>query len=70
MERDRCDEKSSRNAIIYQERKAGASAVDLAKKYGLSNPRIHRICLKEENKDLKRQNEFLKAENERLRNGG
>ena len=70
LKEDRSDEKSQRNAIIYLERKNGASAVDLAKKYGLSNPRIHRICLKEENKQLKRENEALEAEICRLRNGG
>lgn len=59
---DRSDEKSGRNAIIYQEKKAGVSPTELGKKYGLSGPRIHRICLKEENKDLKQQVLELQAE--------
>ena len=46
------NEKSVRNRKIYEERRSGAQVTDLALKYGVSLPRIHRICLKEENKDL------------------
>lgn len=62
MNKDRWDEKSGRNALIYKERKNGVPAIDIAKKYGVSAPRIHRICLKEENKELKKENEKLKIE--------
>lgn len=59
---DRSDEKSGRNAIIYKKKKNGTPAVDIAKEFGLSAPRIHRICLKEENKELKLENEKLKRQ--------
>jgi len=49
------NEKTTRNRKIYEERKSGAQVTDLALKYGVSLPRIHRICLKEENKDLHEQ---------------
>lgn len=55
MGRGRTDEKSTRNALIYQDRLDGVAAVDIAKKYGVSGPRIHRICLQEENKALRKE---------------
>lgn len=54
------NEKTGRNRIIYQEKKNGTPVVDLAVKYGVSLPRIHRICLREENKELKVINEQLR----------
>jgi len=53
------NEKSNRNREIYLERESGEQIVTLAKKHNLSLPRIHRICLKEENKALKQENERL-----------
>lgn len=62
MSKNRMDEKSGRNALIYQDKKNGVAATDIAKKYNVSAPRIHRICLKEENKELKIKNLSLEAE--------
>lgn len=59
---DRSDEKSNRNALIYKAKKEGTPAVDIARQYGVSAPRIHRICLKEENKELKKENFKLREE--------
>lgn len=56
------NEKTNRNHQIYLEREQGAQVVDLANKYGVSMPRIHRICMKEENKALKVENANLLAE--------
>lgn len=60
MSKNRSDEKSTRNALIWADRKNGVPPTDIAKKYNLSEPRIHRICLKEENKELKYENAKLK----------
>lgn len=59
---NRSDEKSARNAIIYKKKKEGTPVVDIAAEFNLSSPRIHRICLKEENKELKTENKQLKLE--------
>ena len=61
MAKNRVDEKSVRNALIWAERKDGVPPTDIAKKYNLSEPRIHRICLKEENKELKLRVRELEA---------
>jgi len=53
------NEKSPRNRMIFEERERGAQVSELAEKYGVSLPRIHRICMKEENKKLKKENEDL-----------
>lgn len=58
----RYDEKSGRNRLIYSEKIKGVPVSELAERYNVSLPRIHRICLKEENKALKLENEQLKAE--------
>lgn len=47
------NEKTDRNGIIFRERQKGVPVAELAARYSLSLPRIHRICLKEENKYLK-----------------
>lgn len=56
------NEKTNRNRLIFEEREKGELVATLASKYELSLPRIHRICMKEENKDLKLKNALLKAE--------
>jgi len=56
------NEKTNRNHQIYLEREQGAQVIELADKYGVSMPRIHRICMKEENKTLKLENANLLAE--------
>ena len=43
------------------------SIPEIAAEYGLSMPRIHRICLKEENKALKIKNQQLIDEIEKLK---
>ncbi len=37
------------------ERQEGALVVELSKKHNISIPRVHRICMQEENKVLKEQ---------------
>lgn len=56
------NEKADRNQMIFQEREKGLSVVQLSQKYGLSMPRIHRICMKEENKVLRKKNAELMAQ--------
>ena len=46
------NEQSKRNREIYEQREGGAMVVELSQQYGLSIPRIHRICQQEEVKDL------------------
>lgn len=64
----RLNEKSARNRVIYLKKINGAQVCDLAQEYGVSLPRIYRICLKEENKELHIENERLRQEIEDLRN--
>jgi Mor family transcriptional regulator len=56
------NEKWDRNKQIFNERVDGAQVIELSKKYNLSLPRIHRICMKEENKVLKLENAKLRSE--------
>lgn len=56
------NELSDRNRKIYNERKNGAMVVELSQKYNLSIPRIHRICVQEEVKDLREENVKLTNE--------
>ena len=63
----RLNEKSERNRIIYLQKLSGRPVVEIAAEYGLSMPRIHRICLKEENKALKIKNQQLIDEIEELK---
>lgn len=63
----RLNEKSERNRIIYLQKISGRPVVEIAAEYGLSMPRIHRICLKEENKALKIKNQQLIDEIEKLK---
>ena len=63
----RLNEKSERNRIIYLQKVSGRPVVEIAAEYGLSMPRIHRICLKEENKALKIKNQQLIDEIEELK---
>ena len=63
----RLNEKSERNRIIYLQKISGRPVVEIAAEYGLSMPRIHRICLKEENKALKIKNQQLIDEIEELK---
>lgn len=63
----RLNEKSERNRIIYLQKVSGRPVVEIAAEYGLSMPRIHRICLKEENKALKIKNQQLIDEIEKLK---
>lgn len=56
------NELSIRNRNIYEERKAGAMVVELADKYQLSIPRIHRICNQEKLKELEEINVNLENE--------
>ena len=53
------NELSKRNREIYQKRQSGALVVDLGQEYELSIPRIHRICVQEEVKDLREKNVTL-----------
>ena len=53
------NELSKRNREIFEEREGGAMVVELSEKYGLSIPRIHRICQQEELKDLREKNVLL-----------
>lgn len=59
------NEKSERNKKIFEERQNGSLVVDLAKKYNLSIPRVHRINMQEENKFLKMENAELKQKIQR-----
>lgn len=56
------NEKAIRNKEIFMERESGELIVELAQRYGLSIPRIHRIVMQEENKYLKERTEKLSAE--------
>ena len=47
------NEKASRNKEIFVEREQGGLIVEIAQRYGLSIPRVHRIVMQEENKALK-----------------
>jgi Mor family transcriptional regulator len=53
------NEQTKRNREIFEERENGAMVVELSQKYGLSIPRIHRICIQEEVKDLREKNVLL-----------
>ena len=53
------NELSKRNREIYEQRESGAMVVELSQQYGLSIPRIHRICQQEEVKDLREKNILL-----------
>lgn len=53
------NELSKRNREIYEQREGGAMVVELSQQYGLSIPRIHRICQQEEVKDLREKNILL-----------
>ncbi len=53
------NELSKRNREIYEQREGGAMVVELSQRYGLSIPRIHRICQQEEVKDLREKNILL-----------
>jgi len=54
------NELTKRNKEIYEKReKNGRMIVELAQEYGLSIPRIHRICIQEEVKDLRERNVLL-----------
>ena len=50
------NEQSTRNREIYEARESGLMIVELAEQYGLSIPRIHRICNQEELKVLRERN--------------
>lgn len=56
------NELTKRNREIFEERENGAMVVELSQKYGLSIPRIHRICVQEEVKDLREKNTLLENE--------
>lgn len=56
------NEKTLRNGNIYRQKLGGIPVTELAQKYNLSLPRIHRICLKEENKALKNRVRELEQE--------
>lgn len=60
------NEKSDRNKDIYVDRESGLMVAELANKYDISIPRVHRICMQEENKVLKEENRKLKEEKESL----
>jgi len=53
------NELTKRNREIFKKHENGSQIVELAQEYGLSNPRIHRICQQEEVKDLRDKNIFL-----------
>lgn len=53
------NELSKRNRKIFEDRENGSMIVELAEEYGLSIPRIHRICVQEEVKDLRERNTRL-----------
>ncbi len=63
------NEKSTRNRDIYNDRESGLMVVELSEKYDLSIPRVHRICMQEENKVLKEENQKLKEKIFRLSEG-
>lgn len=54
------NEKSKRNRDIFEDRENGSLIVELSKKYDISIPRVHRICMQEEIKVLKTENIDLK----------
>lgn len=56
------NEKAERNREIFNEREHGALVVEIAQRYGLSIPRIHRIVMQEENKFLKEKVGKLSSE--------
>lgn len=53
------NEMSKRNREIYEQRESGVMIVELSQQYGLSIPRIHRICQQEEVKELRERNILL-----------
>lgn len=53
------NELTKRNKEIYEQRKEGAMVIELSEQYGLSIPRIHRICIQEEVKELRERNVLL-----------
>ena len=54
------NEKTERNFTMLREYQEGTLLIDLAKRYGLSVPRVHRIIQQEENKYLREQNQKLR----------
>lgn len=56
------NEKAVRNREIFNECEQGTLLVDVAHRYGLSVPRIHRIYTQEENKVLKEKVTKLSTE--------
>lgn len=50
------NELTVRNREIYESRQKGSMVVELSERYSLSIPRIHRICIQEEVKDLREKN--------------
>lgn len=53
------NEMSKRNREIYEQHESGVMIVELSQQYGLSIPRIHRICQQEEVKELRERNILL-----------
>lgn len=53
------NEMSKRNREIYEQRESGVMIVELSQQYGLSIPRVHRICQQEEVKELRERNILL-----------
>lgn len=54
------NEKSERNHNMFLESQDGAQLIEIADKYKLSVPRVHRIIMQEENKHLKQENRDLR----------
>lgn len=53
------NELTKRNREIFEQRENGLMIIELAEQYGLSIPRVHRICAQEELKDLREKNVIL-----------
>jgi Mor family transcriptional regulator len=62
------NEQSKRNREIFEKREGGSMIIELSQEYGLSIPRIHRICVQEEVKDLRDKIVVLENKNSSCEN--
>lgn len=56
------NEKAQRNRDIFDEYQEGSMVIELAERYSLSPPRIHRIVKQEKIKFLEEENAKLRVE--------
>lgn len=50
----------NRNASILQDKRSGMSAIDIAKKYGITRARVYQICRNDSKKDERKSTELWK----------